>query len=77
MIFIIQSLCKLTNKIVFRNQLKTREDLKQKFNATERECRCLQEKNRQLEKENDAFKSKVEVVLKDNEHYVSQKVEYI
>lgn len=55
-------------------QLKNKEELKQKIKSSEKECRCLQEKNNKLEAENEIVKTRIETVLKDNEDYAAKKV---
>lgn len=42
----------------------------------ERECKCLQEKNKNLTTVNENYKSRVKIILKDNEHYAAQKVRH-
>lgn len=41
---------------------------------TERKCKCLEEKNKNLATENENVKSRFAIILKDNEHYAAQKV---
>lgn len=62
--------------IHFFDQLQNKEELKQKFKVAQKECRCLQEKNKNLDEQNENLKTRLSVILEDNEHYAAQKVRY-